>query len=101
MVDSYALNQRNAFWGSDATVYRPTRFQQVKDTEARYNLWRFGFGPRQCLGRYVADLIMKELLTQLLSVYELSMPEKEETWQRDMQTWINHPDFEIFCRQRS
>lgn len=98
IVDAYSLNQRNPFWGTDAMDFRPSRFQQVKDTEARYNFWRFGFGPRQCLGKYVADLIMKVLLTQLLAGYELSMPEKQGEWERDTQTWINHLDFEILCR---
>jgi len=35
MVDSYALNVRNGFWGLDSTVYRPARWLSLKASEVR------------------------------------------------------------------
>ncbi|KAL8983715.1 MAG: hypothetical protein Q9177_004900 [Variospora cf. flavescens] len=51
IVDAYALNVRNEFWGSNAEKYEPERFLRGKTMQLRYNYWRFGFGPRQCMGR--------------------------------------------------
>ncbi|KAJ5710642.1 hypothetical protein N7488_004798 [Penicillium malachiteum] len=76
VVDSYSLNIRNGFWGSDATEYRPNRFQTVNSTDARYNFWRFGFGPRQCMGRYVADIIIRALILELIDKWELHLPKE-------------------------
>jgi cytochrome P450 len=46
VVDSYSLNIRNEFGDPDAQDYRPSRFQTVNSTDARYNFWRFGLGLR-------------------------------------------------------
>jgi gliotoxin/aspirochlorine/mycotoxins biosynthesis cytochrome P450 monooxygenase len=66
IVDSYALNLNEAFWGKDAAAYHPERFLQRTGAAIRYNYWRFGFGPRQCLGKYVADLLIRSLFVCLL-----------------------------------
>jgi cytochrome P450 len=104
IVDAYALNLRDEFWGPDRHVYRPRRFQELNPTESRYHLWRFGFGPRQCLGKYVADLIMRTLLTHLIREWTLGFPDREgansENWKRDMETWITHPMIKLTCERR-
>ena len=105
IIDSYALNVRNPYWGEDGDCYRPDRFlerQKGGSTEARYNYWRFGFGPRQCMGKYVADLVVRELLVQLIEGYELRLQLKEskegsEEWERNPAVWIDHPDLKIKC----
>jgi cytochrome P450 len=99
IIDSYALNIRNPYWGQDSEIYRPARFFERNATETRYNFWRFGFGPRQCMGKYVADLIIRVLLMHLIDNYELSLL-KDEEWLRDPDTWINHPKTLLKCEQR-
>ncbi len=101
VIDSYALNIRNPYWGPDRTVYRPERFLERKATEARYNYWRFGFGPRQCLGKYVADLIIRALLVRLVRGWELAELDGEKgVWARDASCWINHPKMVLKCVER-
>ena len=99
VVDSYSLNIRNEFWGPDAQQYRPSRFQTVNSTDARYNFWRFGFGPRQCMGRYVADVIIRALVVELIENWELHLPKHlvGKNWERDAQTWITHPQMKLIC----
>jgi cytochrome P450 len=100
VVDTYALNIRNEFWGADAQEYRPSRFQTVDSTDARYNFWRFGFGPRQCMGRYVADVIVRATLVALVDRWELHLPKEladQKQWGRDRETWITHPQMELIC----
>lgn len=100
IVDSHALNIRNPYWGPDKAVYRPARFLERKATEARYNYWRFGFGPRQCMGKYVANLIIRSLLVHLVDNYDLSLLKTGEEWNRDPETWINHPQMQLKCESR-
>ncbi|KAK2741488.1 hypothetical protein FQN57_005621 [Myotisia sp. PD_48] len=101
IVDSYALNIRNPFWGEDSEKYRPDRFFEHKATETRYNFWRFGFGPRQCMGKYVADVLIRALLAHLIENYDLGQLKTEEEWARDEDSWINHPDFRLKCTPKS
>ncbi|KAI0970898.1 cytochrome P450 [Xylaria arbuscula] len=109
IIDSYALNVRNPYWGSDGDCYRPDRFlerQKGGSTESRYNYWRFGFGPRQCMGKYVADLVVRELLVQLVEGYELGLMLKEskegsDEWDRNAAVWIDHPDLKIKCVKKT
>ncbi|KAK2874952.1 hypothetical protein FQN49_001926 [Arthroderma sp. PD_2] len=104
VVDTYALNIRNEFWGEDRQFYRPDRFLKHRATELRYQYWRFGFGPRQCMGRYVADLIIRTLLAHLAMHYELSWldptTKDDSKWKRDQESWITLPDMQLKCVRR-
>lgn len=100
IVDSYALNVRNEYWGPDATVYRPGRFLGTSAIKSRYHFWRFGFGPRQCMGKYVADLIIRMLLAHLVTRYRVSLTETGTHWARSSESWITHPDLLLKCEKR-
>ena len=103
VVDSYALNIRNPYWGSDSTLYRPERFLERKPTANRYHFWRFGFGPRTCMGKYVADAIIRVLLVHLLEHYELDLVARgdRENWEKRPETWITHPSTDVRCEKLS
>ena len=100
IVDSYSLNQRNPYWGSDRTSFRPERFLERKPTETRYNFWRFGFGPRQCLGKYIADVIIRAVLSELVQTYDLALPEDGSEWRRDDGVWLSRPNMKLGCKRR-
>lgn len=100
VVDARGLNVRNPFWGQDAGVYRPERFLERKGLELRYHYWRFGFGPRQCMGKYVADIIIRRLVVHLVENYELGLlggSARESEWERNPEMWIDHPKMAISC----
>lgn len=99
VIDSQSLNIRNPYWGKDSTVYRPQRFLERKTVESRYHYWRFGFGPRTCMGKYLADLIIKVLLVHLIENYRLSLVEHGKDWSRNTETWILHPDTDVRCHK--
>ena len=78
IVNHYALNVRNeTSWGRNAAVYRPDLClgSKLRRTKLRYQLWRFRFGSRQCMGKYVADLIIKQLLASMVQKFDLSLSE--------------------------
>ncbi|BCS28402.1 cytochrome P450 monooxygenase gliC [Aspergillus puulaauensis] len=104
IVDAYALNVEHEFWGVDRREYRPSRFLHLNVSETRYHLWRFGFGPRQCLGKYVADLIIRTFLAHLVRNWRLEFQKGEGTdsrnWQRDLDAWITHPKVNLIVKPR-
>ncbi|KAG9230924.1 cytochrome P450 oxidoreductase GliC [Amylocarpus encephaloides] len=99
IVDTYALNTNPEFWGDDSTDYRPSRFLTLSPTKLRYNFWRFGFGPRQCMGKYIADVMMRALVIHILQNYELSQLSQRPMQSKDHTSWINHPDAVLSCER--
>ncbi|KAH7303234.1 cytochrome P450 [Stachybotrys elegans] len=96
IVDTHALNISNPFWGEDRDQYRPARFLEKKTSDMRYQYWRFGFGPRQCLGKYFVELLIRVLVTELVENYRLGLMENTH-WEKNATTWILHPDTELRC----
>lgn len=96
VVDALALNIRNEYWGEDRYSYRPQRFLDLSRSDIRYRYWRFGFGPRQCLGKYVAELILRTITATMIGKFILHLPASEsKSWQRDRETWISQPKVKI------
>ncbi|KAF2259667.1 putative cytochrome P450 monooxygenase [Lojkania enalia] len=100
IVDTYALNIRNEFWGEDSRTYRPERFLEKAASEYRYHYWRFGFGPRQCLGKYIADLIIRATISYIIINYDLECPMEEDGPGRNHEVWIDHPVTLLRCTMR-
>lgn len=98
IVDTHALNIRNGYWGDDGHEFRPQRFLERNMLEMRYQYWRFGFGPRQCLGKYVIDRIIRAVLAHLLVNYRLNVSD-ETRWDKNQETWIAQPNTEVRCER--
>jgi cytochrome P450 len=101
IVDTYKLNIQHQSWGADGRVYRPSRFLGAKASELRYAFWRFGFGPRQCLGKYVADVIIRSLLAELLVGWRLDFEGEQSDWAKKEGSWIMTPDVVVKCERIS
>ncbi|KAF2850553.1 cytochrome P450 [Plenodomus tracheiphilus IPT5] len=105
VVDAHALNVRDPLWGPDNTTFRPERWaeggvQRAKDV--RYCYWRFGFGPRVCLGKYVVDLMMKAIIVEVVKGWEVKLEnERGESWKWDEDTWSVPAELRIACVKRT
>ncbi|KAF2873115.1 cytochrome P450 [Massariosphaeria phaeospora] len=105
VVDANALNVRDPLWAPDNTAFRPERWQEggvQRAKDVRYCYWRFGFGPRVCLGKYVVDLMMKALIVELVRGFELKLEDVEgKAWAWEQDTWALDPAMRIACVRRS
>lgn len=98
IVDTHVLNIRDKLWSTDKMGFRPERFLQLKPLDLRYSFWRFGFGPRQYLGKYIADATIRHSIVRILLQYELAILDSR-AWERDRAVWISYPDFELSCQR--
>ncbi|KAF2269476.1 cytochrome P450 [Lojkania enalia] len=104
IVDANALNIRDPLWGPDNYAFRPDRWKEggvKRAKDIRYCYWRFGFGPRICLGKYIVDLMMKALIVELVRNWELKLENEEgkpRPWNQD--TWALDPAMRIGCTRR-
>ena len=107
IVDAYALNVENPIWGADRKEFRPERWQELEQKDVkggsrtRYIYWRFGFDPRQCMGKYVVDLILRQAIVEILGRWRLELEEKDEgkadQWGVDAETWIHNLSMHLKC----
>ncbi|KAK7710019.1 hypothetical protein SLS57_008517 [Botryosphaeria dothidea] len=105
LIDSYAINIRNPFWGPDSRQYRPSRFASIPPQQLRYNLTTFGYGTRKCLGYKVGDKMVHALVYQLFSQYDVSVrptmkQENDEQFKRDRGNWMALYDVELELQRR-
>ncbi|ORY13909.1 cytochrome P450 [Clohesyomyces aquaticus] len=70
VVDALSINCNPAFWGDDCESFNPNRFQRISKADLKWNFFTYGFGTRQCLGKYIADYIIKMFLILLIQKYE-------------------------------
>lgn len=59
IIDAWTLNRHSEVWRTNSFEFDPTRFGELKPSDYRYSLWRFGMGPRKCVGQFFADKIIK------------------------------------------
>lgn len=66
--------------------------------QVRYNLWRFGFGPRQCLGKNAAERMMRAITAQMVRRYAMSVPKNEESHDTlQEESWVGLPSIRMEC----
>ncbi|KAK1140027.1 hypothetical protein N8T08_010936 [Aspergillus melleus] len=103
IVDAFAINIRNPFWGPDNRAYRPSRFQGIKQSQLRYNLATFGYGPRKCLGQHIADKIIKSVVFHLFSKYRVSLQPMQAIdgdFKVDKTSWVALYDVDLRLEKR-
>ncbi|GBE88130.1 Cytochrome P450 monooxygenase gliC [Sparassis crispa] len=96
ITDVVAVNVRDPFWGADAELFLPDRFETLAGEDVRRHLFTFGFGPRQCLGKYLADKMIKTLLVYMFGRFEgETLPggkDADDEWKVKVDTFVQLPD---------
>lgn len=71
VIDVNRLNTHPSTWGDDALVFRPERFQEMSPSQWRHSMIRFGIASGRCLGKNMADLILKMTTISVMETYQL------------------------------
>jgi fatty acid omega-hydroxylase len=75
----YAMGRDPALWGADAEEFRPERWLEMDCHPDNYKYPVFNAGPRECLGKRLAQVEMKTCLAVLLPrlSFKLAVPARE------------------------
>lgn len=75
----YSMGRDPSIWGADAETFRPERWLEMQEPPGNYKYPVFNAGPRECLGRRLAQVEMKACLAMLLPriSFKLAMPAHE------------------------
>lgn len=71
VIDVRRLNTSPTIWGEDAEDFRPERFIGLNPSEYRYGLLRWGIGQGKCMGKNMADSMLKLVVVAVLERYSL------------------------------
>ncbi|KAI3332923.1 cytochrome P450 [Ustulina deusta] len=71
VIDVRRLNTNALTWGPDGAKFRPERFASLSPNEYRYGFMRFGVVSSKCLGKHMADLLMKVIIITILEQYKI------------------------------
>lgn len=81
----YGIGRDPAVWGPDAEEFRPERWLEMDSVPTNYVYPVFNAGPRECLGRRLAQVEMKACLATLLPHFSLKLAVPPEAVQYDGQ----------------
>lgn len=71
IIDVRRLNTNALTWGPDGGEFRPERFAKLSPNEYRYGFMRFGVVSSKCLGKHMADVLMKVAIITVLEQYKI------------------------------
>jgi benzoate 4-monooxygenase len=69
-VPTYTIHHSKAIWGTDADDFKPERWENIT-TEQKNAFIPFSYGPRACVGRNVAELQMKLIVSTWVKNYSV------------------------------
>ena len=79
VIDIRRLNTNPLTWGSDAGAFRPERFASMSPNDYRYGYVRYrvmSVKASECLGRHMADVLMKLVVLEVVGEYKIEKVEK-------------------------
>ncbi|KAF7049954.1 hypothetical protein CFC21_058392 [Triticum aestivum] len=75
--NSYAMGRMESVWGEDARAYRPERWLDPAEgtfqPDSPFRYIAFHAGPRICLGKEMAYILMKSIVACVLEEFELAV----------------------------
>jgi len=80
----YAQGRCEALWGGDAGAFRPERWLERR-RPSTFEYVNFNAGPRECLGRRLAEVEMAALLAVLVRSFDFELAVRPEAVRYDMQ----------------
>lgn len=72
----YGQGRSKQIWGEDALSFRPDRFLELSKKPSSYTFTVFNAGPRECLGRNLAEMEMTMFLANFLRDFDFELAVK-------------------------
>jgi cytochrome P450 len=79
VIDIRRLNTNPLTWGADADEFNPERFASLAPKDYRYGYVRYrvmSVKASECLGRHMADALLKLVVVGVLELYKVEEVEK-------------------------
>ncbi|OJI99540.1 hypothetical protein ASPVEDRAFT_81154 [Aspergillus versicolor CBS 583.65] len=98
VIDTLRLNKSSPIWGNTGHEFHPERWDHITTGQARYSWLGYGMGPRKCLGKNFANIILKLFLISVSRHFTLDAGEGAVQIKRDRFTCV--PEQLVVFEQR-
>ncbi|KAL2004518.1 hypothetical protein VTN00DRAFT_3403 [Thermoascus crustaceus] len=98
IIDTQRLNKTSPIWGENGHEFCPRRWYHITKQQARYSFLEYGMGPRKCLGKNVANVIIKLFLVTVIREFEIAAGNEITRIKRDRFTCI--PEQVVMFKKR-
>lgn len=97
VIDQYQLNYNSPIWRSTnitdfGSSFHPDRFEALQNRDINLSNVTFGCGPRRCLGKNFAELLIKTEIFTVLKHFEVSLCQEVKIAK---DTFVVQPDTKI------
>jgi len=83
--NAYPQGRCEDIWGADACSFRPERWLEMEKRPTPYEFVAFNAGPRECLGRRLAEMEMVTFLASFVRGFDFSLATDAQDMQYDSQ----------------
>lgn len=97
----YAQGRCTEIWGADAREFRPERWLEMQSRPSSFTFCAFLAGPRECLGKNLADLEMVVLLATLLRDFEFTLAADPASIRYDSQLTLGMNGLPLSVKRRT
>jgi len=88
IYSAYSMGRSEKIWGPDAEEFRPERWLELERAPDAYHFPAFHAGPRECLGKRLAQVEMKTALLSLLRKFKFELAVSPDKIRPDLQLTI-------------
>eukprot|EP00929_Paragymnodinium_shiwhaense_P000804 TRINITY_DN101006_c0_g1_i1.p1 TRINITY_DN101006_c0_g1~~TRINITY_DN101006_c0_g1_i1.p1 ORF type:complete len:508 (+),score=87.85 TRINITY_DN101006_c0_g1_i1:140-1663(+) len=100
--NSYSMGRNTDVWGPDAAEFKPHRWLEMEEVPSSYAWPAFHGGPRECLGKRLAQLEMKACLVRILRAVKIQLAVPPSEIRYDTQLTIGmSTDLPCFVQARA
>lgn len=98
------MNRDKGIFGEDAHSFRPERWidSDPKDvTRMRTNMFTFGAGARNCIGKNLAMMQLTKIIVELYRNFEITLANPDKDWTVSGGWLTRQSDMDVVLTKRS
>ncbi|TRX98040.1 hypothetical protein FHL15_001250 [Xylaria flabelliformis] len=102
-VNSWVVNRDKGIFGEDAHSFRPERWIESDPqdiTRMRTNLFTFGAGARNCIGKNLAMMQLTKIIVELYRNFEITLVNPEKDWKVSGGWLTRQSDMDVVLTKR-
>ncbi|KAI9661138.1 MAG: hypothetical protein M1821_009465 [Bathelium mastoideum] len=101
-VNNWVMGRDKAFYGPDAEMYRPERWENPQDkTRMKDYEFAFGHGARVCIGKNIASVELYKAILMLVRDFEIKPVNPSKLWREESMRFLLKSDMMVTISKRT
>ncbi|KAI0190596.1 cytochrome P450 [Astrocystis sublimbata] len=103
-VNCWVVNRDKSIFGEDAHLFRPERWIESDPQHVarmRANMFTFGAGARNCIGRNLAMMQLTKIIVELYRNFQITLADPDKEWKVSGGWLTRQSDMDVVLTKRS